>query len=239
MVELKCILSKRRIEKFKENVRREYDQDSIIKAAFSWRYATPSDTIPLVQIGARFLAEPNIFIDSYSAGGVYTVPEMVNLGRSIALGEQKYLIEMLQRGIQKVSEQQSFTFEVISRAVEDVGPGFKPNAAFIPLDFFVPLHTSKEAEGRILYEGHDCFLHLGSFKLRVFWSSNYVPFGSLIFVDKELGEWIVKLDPKDKHWVTINIESANEKVEVEAKTVARYLILEPKAGLILKVPPPE
>jgi len=235
----KLTLTEWRVKKFISNVREEYDQDSIIKEAVSWRHATLLDEGPFVQIGMRFLLEPAIFIDSYSPKPVYYSPELMGAGRAIAFGEEKYLVETFQKNIQNIFEKQSFSFEAISRAMGEVGSDFEPNAVFIPLDFFVMLHTSEEAKGHISYEKRDCYLLLGPRKLRLFWSSNYVPFDSLIFVSKRLGEWIVKPDPVSKHWVTIDIEPADEKVDVAMKTVAYYAILDPKAGLILKVPPPK
>jgi len=239
MVEPKLTLTESRVKKFRENVREEYDYTSVIKQAVSWRQATPLDKVPFAQIGMRFFAEPDIFIDSYSAGTTYISPEIFGVGRSIALGEEKYLVETLEKGIKNRRDKQSLSFETISQAIREAGPSFAPSTVFIPLDFYLVLHASKEAKVCILYEDHDCFLFIGSTKVRVFWSNKYVPFDSLIFVDQRLGEWIVKPDPVDKHWVTVDIRPANEKVDVIVKTVARYSILDPEAGLILKVPSPK
>ena len=192
-----------------------------------------------IQIGMRFYAKPEIFDDSYSAGTTYISPEIFGVGRSIALGEEKYLIETLDKGIKNRRDKQILSFDAISQAIRDMGPSFEPDKVFIPLDFYLMLHTGKEAKVHISYENHDCFLVIESTKLRVFWSNKYVPFDSLIFVDQRLGEWIVKLAPENKHWVSVDVKPANEKAEVTVKTVACYSILNPEAGLILRVPPPK
>lgn len=237
MVESKFTLSEERVKRFKKNVREEYDHTSIIKQAVPWRAAEPSEAGQFVQIGMRFPAGPEIFNDSYSTGPTFYSPEIVGVGRSIALGEEKYLVKTLENSILNRFVEQDLSLDAISRAISKVGPSFVPKTVFIPLDFFSILEMGKVSGVRTWYKGPDCFLIIGSRKLRAFWSNKYVPYDSLILVGQRLGKWIVKPDPVDRHWVTIDVEPSDEKVDITAKTVACYSILDPQAGLILKVPP--
>lgn len=239
MLELK--LPKPRVDLFTRNVREEYDKGSIVRQ--DWvvrsRLATPSDKFPFVQIGVRYLADRAIFEDpSY-------YPGMLGAGRSIAIGEEQYLVKTLLKQVTTKVKSDDFGQMAILEACRRAGPDFHPSAVFVPLAFHYALHIGKIPGIRLVFHDpiHDSrgtFLECSGLddRPRVFWSNKYVPFHEVIFVDRNLGEWVVK--SADTHWIVVEMKPAKEKtkVDVTVKTIAYLNVLDPRAGLLLDVPPP-
>jgi hypothetical protein len=237
---LKPVLDKQRVDAFIKNVRAEYDNESIIKKGLvvKSRESRSSDPFSFIQVGVRYLADSAIFHDS----SYY--PGMLGSGRSIAIGEERYLVEKLlnSRDSKHITEA-SLSATAISKAFRDMGPNFHPKAVFVPLAFHFDLHVGKlpgvalrydrSVQGRAIL---DCGLGEAP---RVFWSNKYVPFHGLIFVDETIGEWIVKTT--DKHWLMVDIRPTKEetKVDVTVKTIAYFDISNPTAELVLDVPTPK
>lgn len=89
-------LSRSRVESFKRSVRREYDRYSIIRDVFPSPSKLQRDVkgATFVQIGFRFFALPQVFIDSYPTADHYST-DFVGVGHGIATGEEKYLVSEL------------------------------------------------------------------------------------------------------------------------------------------------
>ena len=234
----KLKLTESRVQRFTQNVRDEYERATIIREVIRWRERRPSDPFEFVQIGMRFRVGPETFVERYSAGSHYYSSEIFGLGRNIAIGEEKYLVKMLQKTIRNRRRTSLFSLSQVSHEIDSVN-GLAPECVFIPIDFFTDLHSGDPANWNILHDGSKNYLLLGGRKLRVFWSNIYVPFKKWIFVDPELSEWIIALDETTRHWVTVEVEPKNERsVSVLVKTMACYHTIDPSAGLVLDVPMP-
>jgi len=234
-------LREERVQKFFRNVRDEYDEESIIKKGWivKSREATPSDVFSFVQIGVRYLVDRAIFRDpSY-------YPAVLGAGSTIAIAEEKYLVKtLLNRILRKRVKKESLSFKIILEALEEAGPDFHPSAVFVPLAFHNDLHLNRVPGVKLYYDqqaraARGPLLIFGSAERpRVFWSNKYVPFQSLIFVDQNIGEWVVKT--VDRHWLVFDIRPAKDrsKVDVTIKTVACFVVSNPSAGVLLDVPLP-
>lgn len=193
MSRTQLVPSKKRAQAFISSIKAEYDSESIIKDVMDTRSATPNDTLPFVQVGAVYRIGPEILVDSYSQTGTYTSPRIIGIGRNIAIGEEKYLIDTLSNKISNKFIEKSFSPQTITDALMKMDSNFHPNSVFIPLDFYLTLHASTASNFRIVYpQGPKSFLVLGPRRLRVFWSNKYNPFKNLIFIDRQIGQWIVK-----------------------------------------------
>ena len=226
------------VGKFIHNVRAEYEADSIIWNRFvvESRAATSSDMFKFVQIGSRFSLDVEVFTSSSH------YPGLIGAGHSVALGEEAYLVEMLNRQVSRRVEKNNLSSQSIVEALCEMGPNFHPNAVLVPIAFHNPLHLEEIPGLKLVYDPHER-RHRGpilkidkSFETpEVFWSNKYVPFDSLMFVDKSIGEWVVKT--QDGHYLTVDVPPAGRigKVGVVIKTIPYFNIATPERGLILKI----
>jgi hypothetical protein len=232
-------LTQRRVEAFRRDVRQEYDRYSIIQKIFRPREASEDEKEKFVQIGMRFFTGPEIFIDSYSRGENTFAPTIVGVGQSIATGEEKYLVRLLQTKISNEDVAETLSFDNVARSLRKHGVE-SPASVFVPLEFYSVLHLGKYAPMRVAYKNYDPFLVLGSMSLPMYWSNQYVPFDRFIFVGRDLGEWIVKPDPETGHNVIIEVNPPKGgKVDVTVKTIACFSDRNRAAGLLLKAPFPK
>src|SRR5207245_3550732 len=184
-------LTQRRVEAFKRDVRQEYNRYSIIRKIFRPREARDNEKLRFVQIGMRFFAGPEIFIDSYSTGENTFASTIIGVGQSIATGEEKYLVRLLQTKISNEDVAETLSFETVSKSLRKHGLE-SPTSVFVPLEFYSVLHLGKYAPLRVAYKNYDPFLVLGSTSIPMYWSNQYVPFDRFIFIGSDLGEWVVK-----------------------------------------------
>ena len=232
-------LTQRRVEAFKRDVRQEYDRYSIIRKIFRPRKASENEKPMFVQIGVRFFTGPEVFIDSYSMGENTFASTIVGVGHSIATGEEKYLVRLLQTKISNEDAAETLSFESISKSLRKYGVE-SPASVFVPLEFYSVLHLGKYAPLRVAYRNYDPFLVVGSMRLPMYWSNQYVPFDRFIFVGSDLGEWIVKPDQETGHSVIIEVNPPKGgKIDVTVKTIACFSDRNPTAGLLLKAPFPK
>ena len=226
------------VRKFIHNVRAEYEEDSIIWNRFvvESRAATRLDRFEFVQIGSRFSFDLEVFTSSSH------YPGLIGAGHSVALGEEAYLVEMLDRQISRRIEKNNLSSQTIVEALREMGPNFHPNAVLVPIAFHNPLHLEEIPGLKLVYDPHE-LRHRGPIlKIdksletpEVYWSNKYVPFDSLMFIDKSIGEWVVKT--QNGHYLTVEVLRAGkaDKVGVVIKTVPYLNIVTPERGLILKI----
>jgi len=242
MLEHKADPQVARLEKIIRNIRAEYDEESIIRKDWiiNSRKAQSLDDFRFVQIGFAFLIESAILKDtSY-------YPGILGIGRSIAIGEERYLVDMLLRNISRKERRTSLCSQVISQTLGTVNSSASPSAVFIPLAFHNALHMNAFPGVSVSYKrdvrasrGRLCY---GSIREEaaplIFWSSKYISFPGLIFVYREFGEWIVKMS--NGQWLSVDVAPADElkKLRVSVKTIACLHVLNPEAGLLLDVPTP-
>jgi len=218
---------------------REYDRASIVKEAVPWRRSPIAEGGKFVQIGLRILVGPELFIDSYSTRGEGSYsPEIVGVGHSLGIGEEKYLIDRLRQNVKREIDAKSLTVETLSEAIATFPPSSQVTA-FVPIDFYSTLHLALDKRMRIEYSNYRPTLIVGPRKMRVFWSNNYVPFKEVILVSREFGEWVVKPDKDTGDLLTFELRPVQNKpnfTDVTVKTIAVYSILAQKEGLVVRLP---
>lgn len=234
MKHMPFVANPERLDQFKRAVRKDYDDTSIIREIADYRKAAPDELGNFVRIGLRFYAKPDIFIEEYAKPDTYVLPEILGLGRSIAIGEQKYFMSEIEK---------SFTTKKVddmiemARCLEGV-PDLDLTAAFVPIAYFMDLHFPENPICRVSYEDAR-YLIIGDKKARVFWSNNYVEFNKFYFIGKRSVQWIVKPDSTG-HWVrvTVNPDVQSQKFDVTTETVARLEVVDKRFGLALLLSKP-
>jgi hypothetical protein len=231
-------LDPEKVDRCETEITRTYAEDTILPEVVNLRtYEEEKDkSLELRSIGLGYLVDREWFTSPTH------IPMFSDMGRSIALGEENYLIkQMIEFGETKYIER--FDFDALKSAITEFKEsGYQPTSLFAPIDYYVELHgwqRSHENKGlrAIEYaERRPYFVINSETKLRIFWSSKYVKFEDFIVVDRKFGEWIVKPD-ESGNLLTISIrESKKEprKVDVLVKTSFNFKIVDPKAVRILR-----
>jgi hypothetical protein len=155
----------------------------------------------------------------------------------VAGEEEKHIVNTMLDRIVRHSSISTLSADAVSRSIDDMGHGFVPNTAFVPLTFHSALLLQRDPSIHVSYglgKDRGSYLEFGSWKLRLYWSNKYVPFTKLIFVDRRNGEWLVK-PASDKRWLNIEITPVATSVDVTVRTIMRCEISRPELGLILDV----
>jgi len=113
--------------------------------------------------------------------------------------------------------------------------------AFLPLSYYLDLHTDRESPIHMSYEGTQAQLILGKSKLKPFWSSNYVEFEKFFFLGRNSVEWLVKLDERTGHRVRVEVKPRPdiERFDVTCETVPRMRMVAPELAFCLDPPFPK
>jgi len=235
MKHIPFIANPERREQFERAVRKDYDESSIIRKIADCREAPPDESGNFVRIGLRFYAKPDIFIKDYAPSHTFVLPEIIGLGRSIAIGEQNYFMSIIEKSFttRKVDDMIE-----MAHCLEDM-PGLDLTTAFVPIAYFMDLHFPENPIYRVSHEDAR-YLIIGDRKARVFWSNNYVEFNKFYFIGKGSVQWIVKPDSTGHSVrVTVNPDVQSQKFDVTTETVARLEVVDEKIGLavLLSKPP--
>jgi hypothetical protein len=157
------------------------------------------------------------------------------LGRSIALGEIRYLFERtaeLPPSTVTISADNP-DFGLILDAVRDLTSlGYKPDVLLAPRSMFVPFNTDKGLRIDWGARPQEALVAPSGELIEICWSSGIAPLNRFILFESARGVWRVKLDPHTGHRLTVAIgrpESPREAVMFLAETVAKYEIVDPKA----------
>jgi len=206
-----------RLEKFTTHAIKEYESTSIIKPNFVWRPAEADENGDFVRVGHRFLSDGKPFLDEYSVGGEYFAAEIFGLGRSIAIGEENYLMQKLQQFLhpsecasrsQMISQLEAMTEPVLS-------------IAFMPLEYYRDFNMIQTPGMKLEYETGRTYLRVGVHRMRIYWSNRYVKFSKFLFLARDAIEWVVRLDPSTQSWLQVNVKPTRaKKFEVTVQTIA-------------------
>lgn len=168
------------------------------------------------------------------------IPDIVfiEFGKSIAIGEEKYLIEnVLSSRARQISLLET-KYQCVVEAIIKMGD-LSDAVMFAPINYFVKMHIdwAKEA-GAMVVQGNE--LIIGPYRIPVFWSSKYVDFKDFIIVRKSFGRWIAK--PSVSERLSVEIVPSSEKadqMELKAQTLFHFDITDTSQTLILKPPKTE
>jgi hypothetical protein len=142
------------------------------------------------------------------------------IGRGIAYGEHRILVEELGRMTTAIPERRPL-ISVLSKISELVQSGYEPSLIFAPIDYYMDAYTTwLGPQMRITSSGGHPFLELGQqARLRIVWSGKLVPFTDFFVLDRNWARWIVK--------ERFNIEvRPNSQLDTIFKTVYRLEIAE-------------
>lgn len=159
------------------------------------------------------------------------------LGRSIALAEERYIFEELGKfaGQGKSIDATRPTFQAIAEGADQLSSaGFSPTALIAPISLFVAVLESLKIDWE---KGEWVVLPSGQ-RLELFWSSNVAPIDRFVVLDRRAGEWKVKLDPESKERLTVAIgrpTSPPRAVTFLAETVVKYGIVNPEGLRVIEV----
>ncbi|HYW01583.1 MAG TPA: zinc ribbon domain-containing protein, partial [Candidatus Acidoferrum sp.] len=227
-----------RLERFAASARREYEGEiNRISSAVGFRVAKESDVVEFQQFPQRFLVGPEVLVDAYSEGDTYTSPEIIGLGRSIAIAEEKYIMESLLKGIGNRAVLDAFTGEGLANEVRRFN--LRPDVVFVPHVYMVPLMMAQLKGIKLTRKGSDEFISIGDIgPLPIVWSLAYLQFKEVIFLERTFGEWLVKPDENgNRLWVKMAAERKEGKFDVTVKSVAGYTVKNPTNGLAVAIHP--
>jgi hypothetical protein len=227
-----------RLEKFAASARREYEGEiTRMSKAVGFRDAKESDVAEFKQFPLRSLVGPEVLVDAYSEGDTYTSPEIIDFGRNIAIGEEKYIVESLLKGITNRTVLHAFTAEDIANEIRRFN--LRPDTIFVPHDYMLPLMMEQIKGIKLSRKGSDEFISIGDIgPLPIVWSLAYLQFKEIILLERTLGEWLVKRDEKgNRLWVNIAAERKQGKFDVTVKSVAGYAVKNPTKGLVIDIRP--
>lgn len=189
-----------------------------------------------VQIG-RYFFHP---LESFVISDIVVLFD--DIGKSVALGERNLINEKLLEHRSSVEVPvKEMTLQRIREIVAELRrEGFSPNTMLAPIDQYSTCHMKwlREEPQVMQWQQPGLVLALdGETRLRVFWSNRYVPQDEFIILDSGIGVWVVKPDPQTGKAFTAMISRSRlypeTRVEVLAKTVARYDLKRPTGMRIL------
>jgi hypothetical protein len=216
------------------SARREHAGTSRKTMAVPHRPAQHSDILKFKEFRQRLLVGPEILIDAYSAGGTYTPPEIIGIGRNIAIQEEGYLVRKLADAIANKTR----ISRLSGREMEDaiLHCRINPNIVFAPIEYYTPLHIDPHLGMQIRYDRGRERLAIGKMTMPIFWSNTYVPFNEFMFMESGLGVWVFKPDNESNWlWMEVSPERKNGKFEVTASTLADFVVNDKNKGLIVAV----
>ena len=227
-------ISAERWNRFVTAARREHMGMSRITTAIPCRRAQPSDALEFKEFRQRLLVGPEILIDAYSAGDTYTSPEIMGVGRHIALQEERYLIHRLLGAIANKTSISRLSGQEMADAIQHFQ--IKPSVVFCPIEYFTKLHMNGRLGMQIGYGKGGEYLAIAKMRIPILWSNRYVPFKEFVFLESGLGEWVFKPD-KESNWLIVDLspERKNGKFEVTLRTLGEFVVKDAGKGLIVTI----
>jgi hypothetical protein len=149
-----------------------------------------------------------------------------DFGRVVAVGEINYLLKRIFEAerIERVRIRE-VTAEEIFNEIKS------PSVIFMPLEILTEFVKKRLAKFGYLKIDEDT-------ELKVINSSNHTPFGDIIILDKTAGIWTFEPDEEAEERLIVEIkeyDADKSKVDLLAKTVVNFRIVDPKAIKILKI----
>jgi hypothetical protein len=159
------------------------------------------------------------------------------LGRSVASAEQLHIFDELGRIPSTGLPMDAYKPELgrVLQGVEELRKrGFNPTILIAP----VSLHGAMFRELEIdMQTGSDLVLKDAS-NLHILWSNRVTPIDRFVVLDRESGDWSVKVDPQTKSRLTVAIGRPNSPpgaVTFLAETVVKYEIVNPHRLCVIEV----
>jgi hypothetical protein len=228
-------LDAERLQHCREVILRAYEAATIVdrvSRVVEISDRTPSDFIVLSNSEARRVAHfngRNSYWDMYCE----------QLGRSVALGEERYLFDRMgqvPRSDLTVNAENPEFGVLLDAARHLTSRGYRPDVVFAPRSLFVPFAKALPIDWQA--SGRQALLIPGGQAIQVFWSGLSGSPNRFVMFDSRRGVWTVKLDPDTHQRLTVAIgqqESQPQAVTFLAETVVKYEIEDPEGFLAVEV----
>jgi hypothetical protein len=224
-------LDQKKIEHSKEILLKNYFESSIIADAVNvTNYDKKAPSQEFLKIGRWNYVPKEWFLDPT------VIPDFVfmEFGRSIALGEKKYLIEQMVSN-EKIRHEkiEVIDYDILSEFVSEFPSSFQPSVLFVPIKYFVEMLVDWTREKKKMLVARN-FIEIDGTKLKIFWSNKYVDFKEIIVANPMFGEWMAKPTVDQRLRIElVESEKDTSQMELKAETVFRFRINNPQAALVL------
>ena len=222
-------LNKDRLIERREQVLQGYNAASIVESIARVTFVpdrTPSDFHVLTNSEARR-------IDHFNDPSYHWDMYCTQLGRTIALGEKRYIFEELQKVVAAEGEQVSAkepSFGALANAVSQVrarGREYSPDTLCAPIGFMVPLGGDGSLKIDWNASPRKVVILDGGVRLNLYFSSGAAPLDRFVVLDSSRMTWKVKPDLESGERLTVaigqsRIETGQEGVIFLAETVAKF-----------------
>jgi hypothetical protein len=231
------VLDMKKIERCKRLLLEEYFNSSVLESTVD--AVDYSDGMPHNLKFKKFGRWTYIPEDWFTDPTIF--PDMVfaEVGRGIALGEEKYIIKQILENKEIESKQTvKFDYAELLSLAEQLG--FSENMfLFVPIEYFVPINVDWTLKRRqIRIEKND--FYLGDLKIKVLWSSNYLKFDKIILAKKTFGRWVAK--PNVRNRLEVEVMESKQKMdqlELKAQTVFNFRIMDARQVRVISAPFPQ
>jgi len=217
-----------RLETYYPEITEAYESESIVDRlaqVVEEHDRTPSDYRVLTNSEARNLRQFN----DNSYRWEYFCKQ---LGRSVAIGERRYIFEELQRvpltGAAISLGRPQFD-EILVAASQLSAEGYNPDVLCAPIGLSVPFHLDSKLKVDWTNREGKLVVTPGGPALSIYWSSRLAPLDRFVILDSSKTRWRVKLDAISSHRLTVAIgkpEAPPGSVMFLAETVAKFEILD-------------
>lgn len=217
-------LNQERLASFYQQVREAYDAASVVERVAILNLVTNREPADFRVLSNSELRR----IEHFNSDSYYWGTYCKDFGRSVALGEQNYLFDLLQQQIPESEVVPGVGFEGLYSVIEEMmRDGYAPDVVLMPISYFVGFSTH---HGDRIDWGSPRQLIWGNRRLQLFHSSKGRPLNRFIVFDHRAGVWNVKLDPRTEERLTVAI--GEQLIPVHgvlwlAETVARYEVRDP------------
>jgi hypothetical protein len=120
---------------------------------------------------------------------------------------------------------------IVSKLVESINEGIEPSILFVPISYFVPV--SMELWTKYPKMMSIDSLNLMNHKIRLKWSSKYMPFDEVMIVDNSYGKFYLKSPYVDRLRVEIKPSEEFGKRELLIRMAFKFEILDPSKVRII------
>jgi hypothetical protein len=218
-------LNANRLELFRRIIRDAYEKSTVIP-----RLAVLDEQTDRSPSDFRLISNQELRrAGDFNADNVIWDMYCEEIGRSVALGEEAYLFEVLQEQILDEPSIVDVEFSRLHAMVDElVVKGWRPDVLLAPVAYLPRLLQAQRASidwG----QNHRPSMKSSSCVLEVFWSSATRPLNRFIVFDHTVGVWHVKLDPHGGGRLTVAIGeqfAPTHGVVWLAETVAKYEVVD-------------
>jgi len=215
-----------RLNECKERILKAYQDASLTKELADVRVEQFIENHRFRSIGMHHRIKKSEF----NAPDYYWGSYFSDIGRAIALGEEKYFFFRLGnyvRGCKETISRRKPNFEVINMKIREMlGNNIVPDTIIYPVQIYVDF--IKYFYSNIDWSsGNGRILNIENCNLRTIWSNKFAKLRSFVILDSSAGIWYVKPDVENNNRITIAIgesEQHPEYIEYWVETLAYYKI---------------